>query len=62
MLTLPPADGYGAKGSPTAGITGTDTLVFVVDIVQAVARDAGAARPTPPPRAPRPVGRRSPGR
>jgi peptidylprolyl isomerase len=36
MLSLPPADGYGSKGNSSAGITGTDTLVFVVDIVDAV--------------------------
>jgi len=33
MLVVPPAQGYGAKGSPQAGIKGTDTLVFVVDIL-----------------------------
>ena len=39
MLSLPPADGYGSAGNSGAGITGTDTLVFVVDIVQAIPRD-----------------------
>jgi FKBP-type peptidyl-prolyl cis-trans isomerase len=33
MLVVPPAEGYGKKGQPTAGIKGTDTLVFVVDIL-----------------------------
>jgi FKBP-type peptidyl-prolyl cis-trans isomerase len=33
MLLIPPADGYGSAGASQAGITGTDTLVFVVDIV-----------------------------
>jgi peptidylprolyl isomerase len=33
LLVVPPADGYGAKGSSQAGIKGTDTLVFVVDIL-----------------------------
>ena len=33
MLVVPPAEGYGAKGSTQAGIKGTDTLVFVVDIL-----------------------------
>ncbi|MFI5945375.1 FKBP-type peptidyl-prolyl cis-trans isomerase [Streptomyces uncialis] len=32
-LVLPPALGYGEQGNPQAGIKGTDTLVFVVDIV-----------------------------
>jgi peptidylprolyl isomerase len=35
LLVIPPADGYGEKGEPTAGISGTDTLVFVVDILDA---------------------------
>lgn len=39
LLTIPPADGYGAQGQPQAGISGTDTLVFVVDLV-------GAYKPT----------------
>jgi FKBP-type peptidyl-prolyl cis-trans isomerase len=33
LLVVPPADGYGSQGSSQAGIKGTDTLVFVVDIV-----------------------------
>ncbi len=36
MLIVPPADGYGKTGSSQAGIQGTDTLVFVVDILGAV--------------------------
>jgi peptidylprolyl isomerase len=36
LLVVPPADGYGAKGSPAAGIGPTDTLVFVVDILAIV--------------------------
>lgn len=32
-LAIPPALGYGAQGQPDAGIKGTDTLVFVVDVV-----------------------------
>jgi FKBP-type peptidyl-prolyl cis-trans isomerase len=36
MLVIPPADGYGSAGSSRAGIKGTDTLVFVVDIIAAV--------------------------
>jgi FKBP-type peptidyl-prolyl cis-trans isomerase len=37
MLIVPPADGYGKTGNAQAGIKGTDTLVFVVDVVGAVA-------------------------
>ena len=40
-MSLPPADGYGATGNSGAGITGTDTLVFVVDIVDAIGPNAG---------------------
>jgi peptidylprolyl isomerase len=36
LLTIPPADGYGSSGNSQAGIKGTDTLVFVVDILAAV--------------------------
>jgi FKBP-type peptidyl-prolyl cis-trans isomerase len=35
MLVIPPADGYGSAGASQAGINGTDTLVFVVDILAA---------------------------
>ncbi|HST80732.1 MAG TPA: FKBP-type peptidyl-prolyl cis-trans isomerase [Kineosporiaceae bacterium] len=35
LLVIPPADGYGTTGQSSAGITGTDTLVFVVDILGA---------------------------
>ncbi len=35
MLVIPPADGYGKSGNTQAGIKGTDTLVFVVDILGA---------------------------
>ncbi len=35
LLVIPPEDGYGADGNASAGIDGTDTLVFVVDILGA---------------------------
>lgn len=35
LLVVPPAEGYGEQGNPNAGISGTDTLVFVVDILDA---------------------------
>jgi peptidylprolyl isomerase len=34
LLVVPPADGYGAAGAPPK-ISGTDTLVFVIDILAA---------------------------
>jgi len=36
LLVIPPADGYGSSGASQAGIKGTDTLVFVVDVLAAV--------------------------
>ncbi len=33
LMVVPPADGYGKAGSPSAGIKATDTLVFVVDVL-----------------------------
>ena len=35
MLVIPPKDGYGSAGQSQAGIKGTDTLTFVVDIIDA---------------------------
>jgi peptidylprolyl isomerase len=35
LLVVPPDQGYGPDGNPDAGISGTDTLVFVVDILDA---------------------------
>ena len=36
LLVLPAAAAYGAKGVPSAGIGGGDTLVFVIDVVDAL--------------------------
>lgn len=35
LIIIPPKDGYGTSGNAAGGITGTDTLVFVVDILAA---------------------------
>lgn len=35
MLVVPPDQGYGAEGKDSAGIRGTDVLVFVIDILDA---------------------------
>lgn len=35
LVVVPPALGYGTAGNTRAGITGTDTLVFVIDILGA---------------------------
>ena len=37
LLVVPPAQGYGEQGNPQGGISGTDTLVFVADILDAQA-------------------------
>jgi peptidylprolyl isomerase len=42
LLTIPPADGYGTAGQSEANISGTDTLVFVIDLVAAYKPDASA--------------------
>jgi peptidylprolyl isomerase len=38
LLVVPPSYGYGAQGNSQAGITGTDTLAFVVDVVASYSR------------------------
>jgi FKBP-type peptidyl-prolyl cis-trans isomerase len=41
MLVIPPKDCYGSTGQATAGIKGTDTLVFVVDVLDAATGASG---------------------
>lgn len=45
LLVVPPGLGYGSAGSPQVGITGSDTLVFVVDILAVYGDPAGPAGP-----------------
>lgn len=33
VVVVPPGDGFGSAGSPSSGVTGTDTVVYVVDIL-----------------------------
>jgi peptidylprolyl isomerase len=42
LLSIPPADGYGSSGNSQAGISGTDTLVFVVDLLSDYKPNASA--------------------
>ncbi|GAC1611855.1 MAG: hypothetical protein NVS3B26_28890 [Mycobacteriales bacterium] len=42
LLSIPPAQGYGPSGNSQAGIKGTDTLVFVVDVIASYGKAAGA--------------------
>jgi FKBP-type peptidyl-prolyl cis-trans isomerase len=52
LLVVPPADGYGSAGASQAGVKGSDTLVFVVDILAATAAPAA-----PPPSHPQAIGK-----
>jgi FKBP-type peptidyl-prolyl cis-trans isomerase len=40
LAVIPPAEGFGASGNPQAGVTGTTTLVFVVDLIKAYSDSA----------------------
>lgn len=40
LLSIPPEYGYGSEGQPAAGIGGTDTIVFYIDIHQAWSANA----------------------
>ena len=42
LLVIPPDKGYGSQGNTNAGIKGTDTLVFVVDVINAYGKNAGS--------------------
>jgi peptidylprolyl isomerase len=43
LAVVPPKEGYGSSGNPQAGVKGTDTLVFVVDMVNEVNNTSGVA-------------------
>jgi peptidylprolyl isomerase len=43
LMVVPPKDGYGSAGNPRASIMGSDTLVFVFDVVGALAKNTAAA-------------------
>src|SRR5262249_39971782 len=42
LAGLPPAPGYGTSGNSQLGITGSTTLVFVIDVLKSYADTAGA--------------------
>ena len=44
LAVIPPKEGFGKSGDPQAGIKGTDTLVFVVDMLKDFAGQ-GVGRP-----------------
>jgi peptidylprolyl isomerase len=43
-LTVPPRDGYGSAGNKEAGTSGTDTLVFVIDVARRYDNHSSADR------------------
>ena len=42
LAVIPPAQGYGTSGNSQLGITGSTTLVFVIDVLKAYSDTAGA--------------------
>jgi len=48
LMVVPPKDGFGSTGNPAAGVTGTDTLVLVFDVLSALSPGA-TANGTPQP-------------
>ncbi|MFF5440308.1 FKBP-type peptidyl-prolyl cis-trans isomerase [Streptomyces achromogenes] len=48
QIAVPPAWGYGEGGNPKAGIKGTDTLVFVIDLIESF-NSKSSAKGTPVP-------------
>ncbi len=37
IVIIPPADGYGSSGNSSIGVSGTDDMVFVIDIISRTA-------------------------
>jgi len=42
LAVIPPADGYGTSGNSQLGITGSTTLVFVIDVIKSYTDTASA--------------------
>src|SRR6201989_2763544 len=42
LAVIPPSQGYGTSGNSQLGITGSTTLVFVIDVIKAYSDTAGA--------------------
>jgi peptidylprolyl isomerase len=45
LAVIPPKDGFGSSGNPQIGVSGTDTLVFVIDMVSAIGNTDEASGP-----------------
>jgi FKBP-type peptidyl-prolyl cis-trans isomerase len=43
LAVIPPKDGFGTSGASELGISGTDTLVYVIDVVKAISNTAAAS-------------------
>jgi FKBP-type peptidyl-prolyl cis-trans isomerase len=43
LAVIPPADGFGSAGNSEIGVKGTDTLVFVVDMIESISNKAGVS-------------------
>ena len=48
LAVIPPSQGYGTSGNSQLGITGSTTLVFVIDVLKSYADTAGATGPRCP--------------
>lgn len=46
-LVIPPKDGYGKQGNKQAGIKGTDSLIFVVDVIASYPKQGLKTKNTP---------------
>ncbi len=42
LAVIPPKDGYGKSGNSSAGVSASDTLVFVIDMIKEFANNAAA--------------------
>lgn len=47
VMVVPPSEGYGAEGNAQAGIKGTDSLVFVVDVIASYGKGGLTKAPSP---------------
>jgi peptidylprolyl isomerase len=46
LMVIPPKDGYGKAGNKQAGIKGTDSLIFVVDVIASYAKSGTTLKDT----------------
>jgi peptidylprolyl isomerase len=46
LMVVPPKDGYGKTGNSQAGIKGTDSLIFVVDVIASYSKSGTTLKTT----------------